>query len=194
METDRIKWNSKYKVSEYIFPLTPSKFLEDNLDLVLRLAPGSRALDLACGEGRNAIFLAKHGFDVTAIDIAEEGLVKGRGRCWREKVRVDFVCADLEQYRITETYDLILNFNFLLRNLVPQAVAALSPGGVLVMETILDSPELEGVHNKSFLLQPGELRRLFAWFPGKILKSEESPVAAPPVAKLIFQKSDQPFN
>ncbi|UFS68683.1 methyltransferase domain-containing protein [Geomonas sp. RF6] len=194
MEKDRTKWNSKYGVPDYIFPFTPSRFLEENLDLVLRLAPGNRALDIACGEGRNAIYLARHGFDVTAIDISEQGLAKGRTRCWREGIRVNFVCADLEQYRLSEKYDVILNFNFLLRDLVPEAIASLTPGGLLIMETIVDTPNLEGMHTKSFLLQPGELRRLFAWYPGKILRSDESPTGTPPVARMIFQKSAAPMN
>jgi tellurite methyltransferase len=161
MEKDRIKWNERYSGERFFFSLTPSPFLAECLELVLSQVPGRRALDIACGEGRNALYLAQHGFEVTAVDIAERGLERGERRAAELGVRVEFLRADLERYQVTGPFDLILNFNFLLRPLIPQLVEALAPGGILVMETILDTPSLVGEHNAEFLLQPGELERIF---------------------------------
>lgn len=189
MENDRSKWNERYSGKEFFFSLTPSKLLAESLDLVLTQLKGRRALDVACGEGRNAIFLAQHGFEVTAADIAELGLERGRRRAAELGVQVEFVQADLESLELPgRRFDLILNFNFLLRPLIPLLVEALSPGGLLIMETILDSPELQGEHNPLFLLQPGELERLFSSFPGAILLLEEEPAQETPVARIIFKK------
>jgi len=189
MESDRIKWDQRYGGEEYFFSLTPSKFLARSLELVCSLVPGRRALDLACGEGRNSIFLAQNGFEVTAVDISERGLERGRRRAAQLGVTVDFIHADLEEWRPQGGYHLILNFNFLMRPLIPCLVESLAPGGMVVMETILDAPGLEGNHNKDYLLQPGELERLFSGLGGEILLSEEECTVESPVARVMFRKS-----
>lgn len=188
MEEDRIKWDRKYRETEFFFTLAPSRFLSQCFERVAGLLPGRRALDIACGEGRNALFLAQRGFEVDAVDISEEGLAKGRKRAEREGVGVNFVQADLDHYRLEAEYDLILNFNFLLRPLLSEAVAHLTPGGVLVLETIMDGPDLEEGHKKSFLLQPGELERLMLPLGGSMLLLEEFPLEPMPVARCIFRK------
>ena len=189
MDEDRRKWDERYGGEGYLLGTQPSGFLRRNAGLLKRLCPGPRALDIACGEGRNSIFLARQGFHVTAVDISAKGIAKGRKRCEEEGLDVDFRLVDLERHSFTESYDLIINFNFLLRDLVPQLVAALNPGGVLMFDTILDAPSLEGTHDKRYLLQPGELRALFQDCAGKIIHYEELPDDASPTAKLIFQKN-----
>lgn len=192
MEQDRLRWDERYRAPGYLLGRTPAPFLVEQIDLITRLSPGHAALDIACGEGRNSIFLAHHGFDVTGLDISPEGLKKARRRMREEGVHIDFRRVDLERYRFTERYDLIVNVNFLLRDLIPAAVAALTPGGILLFESILDSPGLQGFHTESFLLQPGELSRLFAPCPGSILHLEERPGDPTPTARLIFRKALSP--
>jgi tellurite methyltransferase len=188
MESDRIKWDERYSKEGYLFSLTPSRFLAQSLDRVCSLIAGRRAFDVACGEGRNAIFLAQEGFEVDAVDVSDRGLERGRKRAAELGVKVNFIQADLEEYRLEKSYDLIVNFNFLLRPLIPEMVQALAPGGVVVMETIMSAPNLQGHHTAQFLLQPGELGRLFAGYPGQILLTEEDPAAETPVARILFQK------
>ncbi|GFO61853.1 SAM-dependent methyltransferase [Geomonas silvestris] len=189
MEEDRIKWDERYTGDSYFFCFAPSGFLARCFETVRPLVPGLRAIDLACGEGRNAIYLAQHGFRVTAVDISPRGLERGERRAAEVGVSVDFVQADLEAFRFDERYDLILDFNFLLRPLIPLMVAALNPGGVIVMETILDTPSIEPGHTKSFLLQPGELVQLFEPFAGTVHLFEEEAKGPTPVARIIFQKA-----
>jgi tellurite methyltransferase len=188
MESDRTKWNERYSGERYYFPFAPSRFLAESLPSILPLLPGRRALDIACGEGRNAIFLAQQGFAVDAVDISERGLERGAQRAAEVGVRVNFVLADLEEYRLERGYDLVVNFNFLLRPLIPAMIDQLAPGGVIVMETILDSPTLPGEHKREFLLQPGELERLFSRGDGSILLSQEEPASETPLARIIFRK------
>lgn len=189
MEKDRLKWNERYGNDDYFFSLTPTRFLAQTLGRVLPLLSGRRALDIACGEGRHAIYLAGHGFEVDAVDIAERGLERGMARAAELGLQVNFVRADLDDYRLTDRYDLIIDFYFLLRPLIPEMVAALNPGGVIIMETILDTPALVGEHTSTFLLQPGELAQLFSGFGGEILQIEELPQQATPVARVIFRKA-----
>ena len=190
MDADRIKWDERYAGEEYLFSPGPSRFLAESLELVSSLVPGRRALDLACGEGRNGIFLARNGFEVTAVDISPRGLERGRLQAARVGVAVDFIQADLDEWRPQGIYDLIVDFNFLMRSLIPFLVDALAPGGMVVMETILDAPGLEEGHTKDYLLQPGELGRLFGGFDGKILLLEEDDSLETPVARVLFQKAD----
>ena len=188
MESDRIKWNERYSGRGVFFSLAPSRFLAQSLELVFGLVQGRRALDLACGEGRNAIFMAQNGFDVDAVDIAERGVERGGDRSRGLGLDVNFLQADLESYRLKPGYDLIVDFNFLLRPLIPSMVESLTPGGVIVMETVMAAPGLPGEHNPEFLLQPGELERLFSGLAGSILTVEEEPSRETPVARLLFRK------
>lgn len=187
MEKDRIKWNERYAGAGFFIGPHPSRFLAENIAYIASICPGRKALDVACGEGRNSIFLARHGFSVTGLDIAEEGLTKAKRWGAREGLDIDFRRVDLENYEFDETYDLIVNFNFLLRDLIPKMVAALNPRGVIVFETVLDTPSLEGTHTKAFLLQPGELVGIFAHFPGTISCAGEFPEGPAPTARLIYR-------
>lgn len=189
MDADRIKWDKRYGGEEYKFSFTPSKFLARSMEQVCSLVMGRRALDIACGEGRNAIFLAQNGFRVSAIDISERGLERGRRRAAQVGVQVDFVQADLEGYRLQEVYDLIIDFNFLLRPMIPSMIECLAPGGAILMETILSDPTLQGEHSKEYLLQPGELERLFSGPKGTIVLLEEDRSHGTPVARVLFRKT-----
>lgn len=183
------KWDERFKSEEFVLGTNPSPYLAKNMEFIKSMTPGKKALDIACGEGRNSIFLAKQGFTVTGLDISEAGLQKAGKWMERERLEIDFRSANLEEYEFSDTYDLIINFNFLLRDLIPKAVAALNPKGVIVFDTLLDSPFVPTTHKKEFLLRPGELFSIFTNFPGTIFLHEERLYDQEPTAKLIFQKS-----
>lgn len=189
--SDRDKWNHRYGGEGLFHGKGPSRLLELNMELLERHLPGRRALDLACGEGRNAIYLAHRGFRVKAVDIAEEGIAKGRRRAREEGVAVDFQVVDLEQGPPEGEFDLVLNVNFLLRDLIPQLVAHLSPGGIFFFLTILNAPMLMGGRNPAHLLEPGELMEIFSRYPGEVLLSEERHEGPLPTALVIFQGDSQ---
>ncbi|RQW78203.1 MAG: class I SAM-dependent methyltransferase [Geobacter sp.] len=188
MERDRLKWNSRYAADGFFIGPHPSRYLAEQIDLIESLVPGKKALDIACGEGRNSIFLARRGFCVTGIDISDEGLDKAARRSAEEGVEITFLREDLESWEFSGSWDLILNLNFLLRDLIPKIISALNPGGIVLFETLLDSPLLPGVHTPAFLLQPGELVQLFARFAGVVRHHEERTGADSATARLIFQK------
>jgi tellurite methyltransferase len=183
------KWDERFKSEGFVLGTDPSPYLVKNMEFIKSLTPGKKALDIACGEGRNSIFLARQGFIVTGLDISEAGLQKAGKWMERERLEIDFRISNLEEYEFSEMYDLIINFNFLLRDLIPKAVAALNPKGVMVFDTLLDSPFVPTTHKKEFLLQPGELHSIFSDFPGTIFCHEERLYDQAPTAKLIFQKT-----
>lgn len=189
MEADRIKWNARFESQDSFLGENPSPFLVREMHRITALAPGNIALDIACGEGRNSLFLAQHGFQVTGLDISDAGVAKGLDRAQALGIQVDFLRVDLDDYVIEGRYDLILNFNYLSRELIPLEVASLNPGGLLLFDSITATGELLQSHNPSYLLQPGELLRVFKKFNGDILYSEESCCGDMPTARLLFRNS-----
>jgi tellurite methyltransferase len=187
-KNELLKWDGRFRAEECVLGAGPSVYLAENIELIKSIVPGRRVIDIACGEGRNSIFLAKHGFDVLGLDISEAGLEKARGWMEREGLTVDFRLVNMEDYVFTEKYDLIVNFNFLLRDLIPKAVDALHPRGIIVFDTLVDSPHVPNTHKKEFLLKPGELLRIFQEFDGEIFLPEERLHDQMPTAKLIFRK------
>lgn len=189
MDADREKWNRRFGSEEHFLGVRPSPFLSREIDRIKLLAPGNNALDVACGEGRNSLFLARNGFVVTGLDISDVGLAKGEASAKAAGVSIDYRQVNLDGYSIDEKYDLILNFNFLLRGLIPSEVDALTPGGLLMFDTILESPQLLASHNPSYFLKKGELAGIFEACCGEILFSEESETGDMPTARILFRKS-----
>lgn len=194
MEADRIKWNQRFASKDSYLGSRPSPFLIQEIDRILRLVPGNGALDVACGEGRNSVFLAQHGFQVTGLDISDVGLEKAKGIAKMADVQVDFYLTDLDEYTFKQKYDLIINFNFLKRDLIPSMVAALTPGGLLLFDTLLASPQLLAHHNPAFLLQQGELQDLFTACAGDILVMEECDQGDVHTARLLFRSNKESIH
>ena len=153
-------WNERYRRGEHI--------IKEPLPLLVRVAselkPG-RALDLACGAGRHAIFLAGLGWRVTAVDASGVGIELAEVSAQERGVEVDWRVIDLERGRFeieAEAYDLIGVFYYLQRDLFPQIRAGVGPGGVVIAAIHMadESPDLKPM-NPEFLLQPGELRAEF---------------------------------
>ena len=91
-------WDERYSAEEYAYGTTPNKFLEENVHCI----PKGRVLSLAEGEGRNAVFLAKQGYLVTAVDASIVGLNKARKLADENDVVVEFIHADLADYDLGE--------------------------------------------------------------------------------------------
>lgn len=126
-------WNRRYATSELIWTAEPNRFLVEEVEGLL---PG-RALDVAAGEGRNAVWLALQGWQVTAVDFSEVGLDKARQLAARAGVTVQLVCADAID-PIGGTFDLVV---ILYLHLRPEerrrgyrnAAAAVARGGTLLV-------------------------------------------------------------
>lgn len=158
---DKMIWDKKYETDAYILGKEPVEFLREHIDIL----PKGKVLDIAMGEGRNAVFLAKYGFEVDGCDISERAITKARELARENHVTIHAFVADLETYQLPkDTYDVIACFYYLQRDLVPQMKAALKPGGVIIYETYTTENRergFEGPKNMDYLLKPNELLDLF---------------------------------
>lgn len=151
---------------------------------------GGRALDVACGVGQNAIWLAQHGFSVDAVDISAVALEYGRQAAARAYVTVNFVRADLDAWAPQmEAYDLVCGFRFLNRRLWPRLQAALRPGGWLLYQTFNVRKLTPGSDfPAAYLLAIGELPRTF---PGwKILEAGDDGGSSRDQSWIVCRKPD----
>jgi SAM-dependent methyltransferase len=174
-QIDRDKWNRRYSEGAYTGRTHPSVYLAEQVgDL-----PVGRALDVACGAGRNALFLAGLGYDVIAVDISREGLQRGRQRARELGVTVNWLEHDLDEPLYLEgEFQLILLFRYVDLSLIPALASLLAPGGILLCEEHLDSSEdVIGPTNPAFRVRPGELERAAAGL--EILHREEAVVTEP---------------
>jgi 2-polyprenyl-3-methyl-5-hydroxy-6-metoxy-1,4-benzoquinol methylase len=132
---DREEWNRRYAGTELLWTATPNRHL---VGQVRGMAVG-RALDLACGEGRNAVWLAGEGWEVTAVDFSDVALAKGRELAHSQGVDVEWIEADVRTYVARRSaYDLVvLLYLHLLeedrRVVYAHAASALSPEGTLLV-------------------------------------------------------------
>lgn len=152
-------WDEKYRQSRA--PTEPAQLLVQFASL---LPPCGRALDLACGGGRNSVFLAQRGLTVIAVDSSLDGLRQGRELASRRNVQATWVCANLERFRLpTSAFDVIVCFSYREPTLYPAIRAALRKGGLLFYETFtLDQLRFgAGPQNPVHLLEAGELLKAF---------------------------------
>lgn len=158
---DKQFWDKKYETEAYIFGKEPVEFLKEHIDIL----PRGKALDIAMGEGRNAVFLAENGFAVDGCDISEIAVKKAKELAKEHNVAIHAFVADLETSKLPkDTYDVIACFYYLQRDLIPQMKEALKPGGMIIYETYtIENWErgFEGPKNKDYLLQSNELLNLF---------------------------------
>ena len=151
---DRSRWNAKYRTEAH-----PSEAAQV-VKKFYRLAPAKKALDIAAGNGRHSVFLARLGYTVDAVDISEVGLSQFAGI--HPGIRA--ICADLDQYDIPAShYDLIINVKFLNRRLYPYLREGLRPGGTLIFHSLLGSGQRkrQAVHCRDYLLRRNELLHAF---------------------------------
>lgn len=136
--------------------------------------PQGRALDVACGAGRNAIFLAERGYSVDAIDYSGEALDTGRRRAEERGVEVNWIRADLDQHEFTpEEYDLVVVAFFHLKDNLSKIKRSLKRGGVFLYEHHLqtEEPVDTGPKNSELRFGPNELLENFLDF--RVLFYEE---------------------
>jgi SAM-dependent methyltransferase len=127
---DATEWNQRYRGTDRLWSAEPNVFVADRLG---NMRPG-RGLDLASGEGRNAIWLAEQGWDMTAVDFSEAAIERGRA----SSDEVSWVVADVRTWEPDDVYDLIVvaYLQFLIDEFEPlirRAVTWLAPGGELFM-------------------------------------------------------------
>lgn len=185
-EDDRVHWDKLYNTRAYVYGKEPAPFLRQYFPML----HGSRVLDVAMGEGRNAVFLAKNGFSVEGVDISEVAIRKAKRLARENHVAITPIIADLNNYRIKpDTYHVILNFDYLQRNLIPQVKKGLKRKGIIVYEnyTVEQLTNFGGQNiRRDYLLNKGELKALFQDF--EILVYRESNDGTNAKVSLIARK------
>jgi SAM-dependent methyltransferase len=132
---DREQWDERYRADELIWKAEPNRFLVEE---VAGLAPG-QALDLACGEGRNALWLAQQGWRVTAVDFSAAGLQKARRLASERGLELLLVEADVVEWEPpAASFDLVIVMYLHLlasarRRVLQRAAGALAPGATLLV-------------------------------------------------------------
>jgi len=179
-------WNRLYDTEKFVFGRDPSPFLKKHL----KTLPRGRVLDIAMGEGRNGVFLAKQGFEVEGVDLSDVALKKAQRFAAEEGVTLRTIVTDVAEYEITpNSYDVILNINFLERKIFPGILRGLKKGGILLFENvILDPAKVSGAKDfkPEYFLKPGELRLAFSQF--EILEYEEASDGKETVARMIAKR------
>jgi tellurite methyltransferase len=166
-ESPRERWNRRYSDGEFEpFPDRPSEWLVENRELLLgRGGSGARlALDVACGSGRNARYLAELGFAVDAVDVSDVAVAALQAAAAERGLAVDARRIDLEAEPLAVgRYDVVVQLNYLQRDLFGALGGALAPGGILVVETVARAhvDELGHRFDPRFVLGDNELLHAF---------------------------------
>jgi len=152
---DRVKWNQRYAEDSYQ-KNNPVSLVEDWLPRI----PVGRALDVACGAGRNSIFLAQAGYRVDAIDISSEGLNQARQKAENQGLSINWIEQDLDQaFQFDTNYDLIIVLWYVDLALITRLCDCLAPGGYLLCEEhLVTDQEVIGPTSLNYRVAPGELR------------------------------------
>lgn len=166
------EWDERYRALREAGPPTPL------LKKIASMPKPGRALDLACGAGRNAVWLAGHGWQVTAIDGSPAAIELIRAK----DPRIDARVADLEKHQYSiepDAWDLIAMCYYLQRDLFEPAKRGVVPGGVVLAIVHIPEPGEGGSREglTRFRLPPGELASYFRDF--EILHSYEGPPVDP---------------
>ena len=156
MKSDQSKWDARYQHHQY--PTLPSMILTE----FCHLASPGYALDIATGNGRNAIYLAQNKFKVDAIDISNIGIKKSA----IDPSKINFIHQDLDHFNLKQNhYNIVVNCKFLDRSLFPQISQSLKKKALLIFQTFLkpqDSIIKKNKSTKSHYLLPNELLDVFS--------------------------------
>ena len=158
--SDVNKWERRYQRREHGNDLTPDPVLVEYRGLFKR---NQSVIDLACGTGRNTIYLAKLGCFTVALDISQEALRRCQSLAEHNRVKLHPIAADLTHYRLPDdSADAIVCFNYLNRELADNIQSALKPDGLLLMRTFnVNFLKRNSRFNPNYVLHPGELTSMF---------------------------------
>lgn len=189
MQDERSAWDRRYREGSH-GSLDPDPFLVESYKEFIepQFPGGGKALDLAGGVGRHAIWLARHGWQVTLTDISEVGTEKARVNAGSFAAKIEFQVQDVSLFEAgAQQYDLIAVFFYLERKIFPELAKALSPGGLLLYKTYtrLHPGFGRGPTHPTHLLEENELLRAF---PGLRVLHYHETVHDRGVAEFVGQK------
>ena len=200
-QTDRDKWNQRYREGAYSERPHPAAFLAEQLsDIRLRqkavAGEPQHALDLACGAGRNAFFLAEAGYIVDAIDVSAEALSRAQSTPHAHGGNIHWIEHDLDHGLPPDLplYDLAIIIRYFDIDLAKAAARQLRLGGYLVCEThLVTDKDVAGPSSSAFRAGPGQLREvadgleLISYWEGITRDPDDQSVA---LARLVVRCQD----
>jgi tellurite methyltransferase len=167
------KWDAKFSQQTYVYGKAPARFLAENYDFI---PANSKVLDIGVGEGRNAIFLAKKGHEVVGIDISSVAIKKSQMLAKENGVRIETILGTIDKYEFKpNSFDAIICFYLVDRELNKKIVSWLKPGGLLIYEAYTLKEKRNNIRiareaDSSFLRE----KELLSMFPKlRVLKYEE---------------------
>lgn len=177
------RWNERYGAPEFAYGKEPNRFFKEQLDA---LVPGKLLLP-AEGEGRNAVYAATQGWQVTALDISEKGKEKAQALAAAHNVRIDYTVCNMAETRLPAAqYDaaalIYAHFPAHIKSTCNQAVAqSIKPGGTVIFEAFSkahlplreQNPAAGGPPNLEMLYSTEEVQRDFAGFELLLLEQVE---------------------
>ncbi len=184
MQEDIDRWDKKYARADVQRDFAPDPVLVERANLL----GSGRALDLACGVGGNAIFLAEHGFDVCGIDCSKVGLSIARAEAARRRLNIEFVAADLDEIVLeTESFDVIVVVKYLNRTLFSSIASAVRGGGHLYYRTFNRTfLDRNSTFPADYVLAPMELSDVFTSF--ETIATNERPEPIEPLSFWLGRK------
>jgi SAM-dependent methyltransferase len=165
-QADQDKWDGRYRDGAYGKRSHPSALLKEWLPTLAHPAPSPAAIDVACGLGRNAIYLARQGWRVDALDISPIALESLRAKATDSHLDITCQQVDLDHCRMdpallgTRHYDLALLIRYSDLTLIKNLTTALKSGGYLLTEKhLITSVDVIGPRNPQFRVEPGALEQ-----------------------------------
>jgi SAM-dependent methyltransferase len=196
-DADRDKWERRYAEPGHEARTNPTRLLVDWLPRLPKPAD-ARALDLACGAGRNAHYLAAEGYRVDAMDISSVALERGAARAAELGVEVNWIAVDLDSAELPpDRYDLVVVARYMNRGLTEALMETLRDGGHLLYEQHLQTDqEVSGPSSDRFRLRPNELLEMFdalrvLYYREGLTKDPDGPTMA--LAQLVACKGSPGF-
>ncbi|MEX0299805.1 MAG: class I SAM-dependent methyltransferase [Kordiimonas sp.] len=163
-------WNERYQNSDYMYGVQANDFLRAQAH---HIKEGGAVLNVAEGEGRNAVYMAKQGYRVRGVDFSAEGQRKAMELAAQHEVQIEYDLADLTRYNMGEAqWDAVVSIFCHLQasersELYSSVVKALKPGGLFIQE-VYNKKQLEygtgGPGDASYLGSLGQLRKAFEGF------------------------------
>ena len=168
----RTQYEKCYEGDEYYWGLEPAPFLDDLIKASGRKAEELKVLDIGCGEGKDAVYLAQQGCKVTAFDVTESGIRKTRLLADRCGVEVQAFTADINDFQIEEQFDVIYSTGT-IQYLFDENIDAFfrkinnitKVGGMVYFNVFVEKPFLELPHDwdkEEKMWKTGDLFRYFA--------------------------------
>lgn len=150
MDYFRTQYEKCYAGEDYYWGLEPAPFLNDLLEVASKPTTDVKVLDIGCGEGKDAVYMAEHGCKVTAFDITESGIRKTKLLADKRGVKVNAFVADINDFNIDEKFDIIYStgtIQYLFDDCIPsffeKVKAMVNVGGYIYFNVFVDKPFLE---------------------------------------------------